>query len=81
MTGVILFWVPPFRQRLDLEDDPRDPNHGDGSPSLWERVRSGRVAAPLWWSEVVTRLGRGLQTGLDPHVCGLPAQRARSPRS
>lgn len=81
VTGVLLFWAPPFRQRLDLEDEPWDPNHGDGSPSLWERVQSGQVAAPLLWSEVVTRLGQGLQTGLDPHVCGLLAQRARSPRS
>ena len=63
MTGVLLFWAPPFRQWLDLEDEPWDPNHGDGSPSLWERVRSGRVAALPLWSEVVTRLGQGLQTG------------------
>lgn len=44
---MLLFWAPHFCQQLDLEDEPQDPNHGDGSPSLWERVRSGWGAAPL----------------------------------
>lgn len=47
VTGMLLFWAPHFCQQLDLEDEPQDPNHGDGSPSLWERVRSGWGAAPL----------------------------------